>query len=85
MTRGRGLDDAAGAVVVACRIMMFAVRREPCGIAAQRLAMAAGADRFAILPHIACGAMAQRPLGDNAGGMMPGCALDQLDVMRFLR
>lgn len=65
--------------------MMFAVRREPCGIAAQRLAMAAGVDRFAILPHIACGAMAQRPLGDNAGGMMPGCALDQLDVMRFLR
>ena len=80
-----GLDDAAGAMVVARHIVLLAVRGDPRGMAVQRFAVMAGAQRHAILPHVARGAMAQRPLGDDARGVMPGRTLDQLDVVHFLR
>ena len=80
-----GLDDAAGAMVVARHIVLLAVRGDPRGMAVQRFAVMAGAQRDAILPQVARRVMAQRSLGDDARGVVPGRALDQLDVMLFLR
>ena len=85
MARRRRLDDAAGAMVVARHIVMFAVRGDPRGVAVQRLAVMAGAERDAILRHVAVRAMADRAVCDDARGVMPGRALDQLDVVLFLR
>ena len=85
MARGDGFDDAASAMILAFGIVMLAICRDLCGVAAQRFAMMPGTDRFAILRHVALGAVAHWPLGDHARGVVPGRALDQLDVMRFLR
>jgi hypothetical protein len=85
MARRGGLYDVAGAVVVACRVCMIAIRSDARGMATQRLAVMASTQRDAILPHIAGCAVADGPLGDDARCVMPGRALDQLDVMRFLR
>ncbi len=90
MAGSSGFDDAATAMVVTRDDLLFAVRCAPCGVAAKghglvSHALVVSAVRHAILPHIARRAMAQRPLGDDARGVMPGRALDQLDVMFFLR
>jgi hypothetical protein len=85
VARRRGLDDAARTMVVARSKMLFAIRGAPRRVTAKRHALVAAAVHYAIVSHVTRRPVAQRPLGNDARGMMLGRALDQLDVVRFLR
>ena len=71
--------------MVVTRCNLFAIRGASCGVAAQRHALVVSAVSHAVLSHITGRTVPQRPLGHNPRGVMLGRALDQLDVMRFLR
>lgn len=85
MPRGRGLDDAAGAVNLARGVMVLAIGADARCMSVEHRSVMAGAIGHAILPHIPCGAVPYRPPCSDARRMVPGRALDQLDVVRFLR
>ena len=85
MARGRGFDDAAGAVNFARGVMVFAIGGDARCVPMQHFAVMPGADRYTILPHIAGRAVPHRPPRNDARSVVPRRALDQLDVMRFLR